>query len=253
MGEAWAARHNHRQARNVQEIVSYTNESMQVFFDSKRELAPSIWEYSFRTERAVHFVPGQYVSLQLYEVTDDGRGSSRTFTIVSLPAEGNISFVVKHPENHSAYKEKLSQLRQGEPAAITDSMGDVILPKLNQLPLVFVAGGIGIASYVSILRSLLAEQDKSRTIHLLYGRRERHDIIYADLLKQFPFASKQLCISPQRITIKDILRLTDADTQIYLSGAQHFVEDLSTQLRIAGIGNERIVFDFFDGYREEEV
>lgn len=226
---------------------------MQVFFDSKRELAPSIWEYGFRSERPVQFVPGQYVSLQLPGVDDDGRGSSRTFTLVSLPSDQLLHFVVKHPENHSAYKQSLAQMQPGERATITDSMGDVILPKFAAVPLVFVAGGIGIASFISILRSLQLPNAAPRTIHLLYGRRERSELIYADLLQQFPFASKQYFVSPQRLNIQDILRVTGDDTQIYLSGAQHFVEDLSTQLRLAGIGNERIVFDFFDGYREEEV
>lgn len=225
---------------------------MQVFFESKRELAPSIWKYSFRPERPVHFVPGQYVSLQLPGVAQDGRGSSRTLTIVSTPSDPTIDFVVKHPDKQSAYKQRLANLPGGAMAAITDPMGDVILPKLASLPLVFVAGGIGLASFISILRTLETTGEQ-RLVHLLYGRRERSELIYEDLLKQFPFASKQLFVSPQRVSIKDILRISDDSTMIYVSGAQHFVEDLSSQLRLAGIGNERIVFDFFDGYREDQV
>ena len=225
---------------------------MQVFFESRQELAPTVWEYSFRPERRVDFVPGQYVSLSLPSATNDPRGSSRTFTMVSLPDEPSVRFVVKHPEDESLYKQQLAVLKPGGSATITDAMGDLVLPKLTSIPLVFVAGGIGFASYVSILR-LLEKTGEIRNISLLYGRRNRYELLYPELVKRFPFTAKQLLISPQRIATKDILSAAGTDAQVFVSGGQKFVEDLTSQLRIAGIGNERIVFDFFDGYTEEEI
>jgi ferredoxin-NADP reductase len=225
---------------------------MQVFFESRRELAPTIWEYSFRPARIVDFVPGQYVDVRLPQVKNDPRGSGRTLTIVSLPSEASLRFVVKHSENESFYKQTLSALKPGAEATITDAMGDVVLPKLGSIPLVFVAGGIGLASFISILRSL-ESSGEHRNISLLYGRRARHELIYPELLKSFPFAHKQLLVSPQRILAKDILAAAGSEAMIYISGSQKFVEELSLQLRQHGIGNERIVFDYFDGYRDDQV
>jgi ferredoxin-NADP reductase len=225
---------------------------MQVFFESRRELAPSIWEYEFRPERRVDFAPGQYVNLVLEAATSDPRGASRTFTIVSLPDEPTLRFVVKHPEKQSSYKDVLAALAPNTRATITDAMGDVVLPKLVSIPLIFVAGGIGFASFVSILK-FLEKSGQQRDIQLLYGRRNQYELLYPDLIKRFPFVSKQLFVSPHRLSAHDILRAASDDAMVYITGGQKFVEDLSQQLRIAGVGNERIVFDYFDGYHEDQI
>jgi ferredoxin-NADP reductase len=225
---------------------------MQVYFESRRELMPTIWEYCFRPERRVDFAPGQYVSLRLEAVNNDPRGGARTFTIVSLPNESSLRFVIKHPANQSEYKNVLAALSAGSIATITDSMGDVVLPKLPSIPLVFVAGGIGLASFISILRHL-EKTSEQRDITLLYGRRNEHELLYPELVKRFPFTAKQLLVSPERLTPRDILRAAGENALVYISGGQMFVEELTTQLRNAGLGNDRIVFDFFDGYAENEI
>jgi ferredoxin-NADP reductase len=225
---------------------------MQVLFESRHELMPAVWEYSFRPERRVDFVPGQYVSLALAGVDADTRGSSRTFTITSLPGEPSLRFIIKHPDKQSPYKYRLEALKAGETATITDAMGDVVLPKLTSIPLVFVAGGIGFASFVSMLL-FLEKTGEKRDIKLLYGRRNQYELLCPDLVKRFPFTGKQLFVSPQRVSVKEILKATGNDAQIFVSGGQNFVEDLTMQLRIAGIGNDRVVFDFFDGYTEEQI
>ncbi|MEO6514013.1 MAG: FAD-dependent oxidoreductase [Candidatus Saccharimonadales bacterium] len=225
---------------------------MQVFYESRRELAPTIWEYSFRPERRVDFVPGQYVNLGLEAVTNDQRGKSRTLTIVSLPDEPSLRFIVKHPENQSIYKQRLADLLPGTAASITDAMGDVILPKLTSIPLVFVAGGIGFASFISILQ-YLEKTGETRKITLLYGRRNKYELLYPELVKRFPFTARQLYITPQRLTPQDILSAAHDDAVVFISGGEKFVEDLTSQLRIAGLGSERMVFDFFDGYTEDQI
>src|SRR6476661_8428858 len=114
---------------------------MQLSFVERRELAPAIWEYYFRPERPLDFVPGQYLSISLPDVKDDPRGPTRTYTLTSQPKAELISFVVKIPEPHSPHKEVLINMEPGDQARCNDSMGDLILPKDPALPLVFVAGG----------------------------------------------------------------------------------------------------------------
>lgn len=225
---------------------------MQVFFESRLELAPDIWEYAFRPERPVRFVPGQYVELRFTVDVADPRGNSRTFTLVSLPAEETIRFVVKFPRHISPYKAHLAALSPGDSASITDAMGDVVLPKLATIPLLFVAGGIGLASFVSMLQWLTANSEQRR-IRLLYGVRTPDQRIYSDLLRQFPFASQRVFVAPARITAADIVAQAGSDSLIYLSGSETFVEGLREDLRLRGISSSRIVYDFFDGYSDRDV
>jgi ferredoxin-NADP reductase len=222
---------------------------MNLSFVRREELAPSIWEYYFRPERPLDFVPGQYVDIVLPGVHDDPRGASRVYTLTSLPGEDLASFVVKIPEPHSPHKEVLVDLRPGDPAQARDAMGDLILPKDPARPLVFAGGGIGIASYVSMLKHLLQRKEE-RPIFVFYALRDRHERIYKELFAGYPLELNTLTIAPNRLTAQQIIDSTPPDAQIYLSGSERFVEGLRTNLEILGKPRADIVFDFFDGYKE---
>ena len=63
---------------------------------------------------------------------------------------------------------------------MSDSMGDFVLPKLIQTPLIFVAGGIGITPFHSML-SWLTATDESRPITMLYAVTNEDEIIFQDI------------------------------------------------------------------------
>ncbi len=218
-----------------------------MFFERREELVPGIWEYYFRPEGSVRFEPGQYVELQLPGVAGDQRGSKRTFTLTSLPTDELLSFVVKFPQPGSAYKQVLAGLQPGDSGAIGDAMGDLVLPKDAGLPLVFVAGGIGIASYASMLKQLLAKREE-REIFLFYALRDRREQIYRDLTTSYPLALKTITIAPNRLTTQEIINTTPPGAPVYLSGSQRFVEGLRVSLEHQGIPRSNITFDYFDGY-----
>jgi ferredoxin-NADP reductase len=224
---------------------------MQVFFEKREELVPGVWQYFFRPERPLDFVPGQYISLSLPEVVDDPRGGSRVFTLTSLPADAayNISFVLKYGSPISHYKQRLQALEPGDQAMIGDAMGDLVLPKNTDIPLVFIAGGIGIASYISMLSSLI-EQREQRSIFLFYSLKSGREQIFRDVTNAYPLALKTIAIAPNRLTAAQIKNTTPPNAQIYVSGSESFVDSLCKGLVSLGIHRDQLVFDFFDGYTE---
>jgi ferredoxin-NADP reductase len=222
---------------------------MQLSFVKREELSPSIWEYYFRPERPIDYVPGQYVDIALGDVQDDPRGKSRVFTLTSLPTDELISFVLTFPEPHSIYKQHLELLQEGDPARCNNAMGDLILPKDPARPLVFIAGGIGIASYVSMLKKLLAKREE-RDIFLFYAMRSRYEQIFKDLTDSYPLRLKTIVIAPNRLTAQQIVDSTPPDALIYLSGSMRFVEGLRLSLEMLGRERNEIVFDYYDGYVE---
>lgn len=222
---------------------------MKVFFERREELAPAIWQYYFKPERPVDFIPGQYTSLYLPTVTDDLRGSSRVFTLTSLPSDELISLVVKIVEPISPYKQHLQALQPGDEAKIDDTMGDLVLPKSLEIPLVYVAGGIGIASYAGMLGTLLAQKEE-RSIFFFYALRSRREQIFRELTDVYPLQLKQVVFAPNRLSAQEIQDSTPPNAQIYLSGSQKFVEGLRTDLTALGTPHEQIVFDYYDGYAE---
>lgn len=222
---------------------------MQVVFERKLEIAPGIWQYWFRPERPVDFVPGQYADLHLPRVLNDPRGASRTFSFTSLPSDPSITFILKHFGLQSPYKQALQSLQVGDEARIDDAMGDLVLPKDPALPLVFVAGGIGIASYVSMLQYLSSLREE-RYIYLFYALRSRREQIFRELTSAYPLASKDVIIAPNRLSAEHIKSSTPPGALIYLSGSQSFVEGLRADLEALGTPRSQIAFDYYDGYTE---
>ena len=220
---------------------------MKVFFERREELAPGIWHYYFRPERSIQFVAGQYIDLHLSDVQCDPRGQSRTFTLTSLPEEKLFSFVVKIPTPHSPYKQALGELSPETEAKIDDAMGDLVLPKSSATPLVFIAGGIGVASYVSMLKQLLANREE-RPLFFFYALRSRRELIFRELIDAYPLQLKQIILEPHRLTAQEIKDTTPPDALMYLSGSQRFVEGLRTDLGTLGTSRDQIVFDYYDGY-----
>ncbi len=222
---------------------------MKVFFEQRAELAPGIWQYFFRPERPIDFVPGQYASLQLSEITGDPRGSSRVFSLTSLPGQPLVSFVLKHFTLQTPYKHRLQALQPGDSAQLADAMGDLVLPKNPNIPLVFVAGGIGIASFVSMLEHLLSVREE-RQVFLFYGLRTQREQIFREIISAYPLAFTGVAISPNHIMASEIIGSTPPDALLYLSGSQRFVEGLRSSLNTLGVEHARIAFDYFDGYTE---
>ena len=220
-----------------------------MFFERREELAPGIWQYYFRPERPVDFIPGQYADLHLQGVVSDPRGSSRVFSFTSLPSDELVSFVLKHFDLQTPYKHRLQALQSGDEARLDDAMGDLVLPKDPATPLVFVAGGIGIASFAGMLKALLAAREE-RSIFFFYALRSHREQIFRELIEAYPLQLKQIAIAPNRLTAQEIKDSTPPGSFIYLSGSQHFVEGLQTDLEALGTTRDQIVFDYFDGYAE---
>jgi ferredoxin-NADP reductase len=222
---------------------------MQVSFERREELVPGIWQYWFRPGRPVDFVPGQYADLHLLNVADDPRGASRTFSFTSLPSDEFVTFVLKHFELQTPYKHTLQSLRPGDDARLDGALGDLVLPKSVETPLVFVAGGIGLASFVGMFKDLLARKEE-RPIFLFYVLRSRREQIFRELYEAYPLQLKQIIIAPNRLSAQEIKATTPPDALIYLSGSQKFVEDLQTDLEAIGTPREQIIFDYYDGYSD---
>jgi ferredoxin-NADP reductase len=222
---------------------------MRISFERREELAVGIWQYCFTPERTVDFVPGQYVELHISDVIGDPRGMARTFSLTSLPEDSQISFVTKHFGLQSPYKQRLQTLSLGEVARIDDAMGDLVLPKAKDIPLVFVAGGVGIASYVSMLKQLLKRKEE-RSLFLFYTIRNRRERLFKQITDAYPLVLQDIAIAPNSFTAEQILSSVPPQSLIYLSGSQNFVEQLHSELESLGVQRSQIIFDYFDGYAE---
>ena len=223
---------------------------MKVVCMGRREVAPGAWEYTFRPEAPLEYVPGQYARFTFLSHLDDPRDKQyRTFSLTSHPSEGVIRFIVRLDQPLSVFKGPLSELQPGDQMHMSEPLGDTILPRLSTTPLVFVAQGIAIASYISMLNEC-ARSNLSHPVSLVWTRR-RTDSALSELIPEgAQIVSRVDKVYPDRLTIDHITELLAPGGLLYLSGSQTFVETLGDALEASGTPRERIIYDYYEGYTE---
>ena len=212
-------------------------------------LSPFATEYRFEPSRPLRFEAGQYLELHLPHKTDI-RGMRRTFSIASAPElavadERRVAIGMRTPEGGSSFKAALATLEPGTRIAATQVAGDFVLPRDASIPLVMVAGGIGITPFASQLASL-AERGEQRDIVIVVISSNPGEVLYRDVLERA--GARIVEFDPEHLTT-DALReaVPDLDTRRgFVSGAPSIVAAARTALRRAGV--RRVHTDYFAGY-----
>jgi ferredoxin-NADP reductase len=232
---------------------------MKAVLDHTRDEADNIRTFYFRPERPVHYTAGQYTQLALPHPNPDKRGPKRWFTLSSSPADELLSITTKYAgdKETSSFKRALFKLQPETEIHLASPMGDFVLPKLIQTPLVFVAGGIGVTPFHSMLEWLAATGEE-RPIKLLYGVRSEDEIVFEDTFGRAGIRPSIVVSQPSEawggerghLSAELILGLEKPsdDTLIYLSGPEPMVRALSKDLQEKGVPKACIVTDEFPNY-----
>jgi ferredoxin-NADP reductase len=231
---------------------------MNVVFDHYRDEASNIRTFFFKPEKPVHYTAGQYTQLKLPHKDPDNRGIKRWFTLSSGPEQEFVTITTKHADDKgSTFKRTLWNLKPGTEVHMAEPMGDFVLPKLIQTPLLFVAGGIGLTPFHS-MAEWLAATGEARPITFLYSVRNEDEIVFQDTFGKAGIEPVIVVGEPSpswggergRLSADLIVGLgkpTD-DTLIYISGPEPMVEALEKDLKKAGLPKDRLVGDFFPNY-----
>ncbi len=223
---------------------------MVITFESRVQLANDVWEYVFAPHTPVEYVPGQYARFTFPFHIEDPRGKQhRTFTLASHPSEREVRFITRLENPLSIYKQHLAELQPGGTMLIDEPHGDAVLPRLLTTPLVFVAQGIALASYLSMLAECV-RSNLTHSVTLLWARRSEDNSLEKLIPGEVPQLTQIDFHYPERLTVASILPHTQPNSLIYLSGSQSFVETLGTALEKHNIPRERIIYDYYEGYTD---
>ena len=220
-----------------------------------QEFGTDIRSFIFESDRQFKWLPGQYLHYTLKHKNEDDRGNERWFTIASPPSSGKVQITTRiTSEKGSSFKKALLALRIGDEIEADGPEGDFVVsdPSRN---LIFVAGGIGVTPFHSILTEADALNQKLH-IHLLYANRTQ-EVPFRDELNAFATRNPQLTIEyiiqPQKID-KEILKESIEsleDPLIYVSGPEPMVETFVAYLTELDIAEANIKTDFFPGYKDD--
>ncbi len=225
------------------------------------KMAADCYDYVFEADRKLAFQAGQYLDWTLDVRQPDERGNRRAFTIASAPDSAEVRLGVKFYPGGSAFKTQLADMRPGDQIYASHLSGGFVLPKDHAQKLAFIAGGIGITPFRSMVEDMLNRRD-ARSVVMLYGTNFVAEIAYSGL---FAEAEQELGLRTVYAVAREVTRWPEVyqgfideviirqeipdfgERVFYISGPHAMVTGVQRILRQLGIARSHIKVDFFPG------
>lgn len=204
---------------------------------SKKEIVDDVWEISFDIkDKHLLFKAGQYIRLVLSALdSPDTKGPARLFSIASSPNDKEkISIIFRISD--SGFKKTLVKMPIGATVQIEGPWGTFVLPKDYKKQLVFIAGGTGIAPFLSMIR-FATEEKLPHHIVLFYSSRDKNNIVYHQELKTLASQNSKLTIHYVHYPVDE--KFTNA--LFYLSGPPGMIDQLKDTIQKQQ-GNEKNIY-----------
>lgn len=220
---------------------------------NKEHLVDNVWAFRFQPAEPLAYTAGQYVRVELPHDNPDEEGTKRWFTNSAAPYEGIVQITTRVTD--STFKQALSQLEEGSTTLqlIENPDGDFVWQD-TEMPVVFVAAGIGVTPYYSILKQR-AHDGQPLGARLVYAARTE-DVPFKDEFAQWSAAHPEFAVKyviGEVLTAEKLAEVVPNLNQslVYLSGPEPMVQSLGAALINNGLPPEQFKRDEFPNYTEQ--
>lgn len=209
-------------------------------------------------DQIVYFTPGQYICISFKK---NGRKSPfRCFSITSVPGTNTLELGIRIDGD---FTKTLETLPKGTEIDVLGPYGDFVVDKDQDEYLVFIAGGIGITPYMSIIRTLLETKYKI-PILLLYSSSFSSKMPYIDELIELSKKHSNFTLIPfvtskedkkldirivngiiEKSHIEKIVKKDYLTNTYFICGPKLFTVSMVSYLEGLGISEERIITESF--------
>ena len=228
------------------------------------EVAEGTMAFHFTRPPGFEFRAGQSIDVTLIDPPEtDAEGNTRAFTIASPPFVDHLTIATRMRD--SAFKRVLRKAPPGLEVKIEGPGGSFTLHKNAAKPGVFLAGGIGITPFLSIVRQ--AAKDRApQLLYLFYSNRRPEDAPFLDLLAGLPAENPNFHFIPTMTAMAKSRRQWTGETGIidremllrhvqepigpiyYVAGPPAMVTAMRKMLVSVGVDEDDIRTEEFSGY-----
>jgi len=231
----------------------------------REQVAHGTTAFHFDKPAGFTFKPGQAVDLILAGPNAvEGANGRHAFSIVSAPSEPEL-VVATRMRDSSPFKTALDSLPVGSPFQLDGPFGSLTLHKDRARAAVFIAGGIGITPFMSMLRHA-ALDPQPRSLSLLYSNRRPEDAAFLSELQKLELENKQFRMLATMTQMGKSNRPWQGETRMideklvrqiggelpspifYLAGPPAMVAAIQSTLNRAGIDDDDVRVEEFYGY-----
>lgn len=128
------------------------------------------------------FLPGQFVTLDL-PIHEKPNKRLRSYSIASWPDGGNtFELLIVHAEGGAGTTYLFNEIRVGSELQLRGAAGVFCLPPALNKELFLICTGTGIAPFRSMVQHIYLQQQAHKGIHLIFGCRNKADLLYYEEL-----------------------------------------------------------------------
>ncbi len=241
-------------------------------FVKKEQVAKDVWTFFFDrvkrgsagTEDDFDFIPGQYIRMTLDVPQPDERGTGRFFSITSSPLNKEYLTITTRIIQ-SAFKKTLAALKAGTMVKFFGPTGRFVLDETDKTPHIFLAGGIGITPFHSMIL-YAAEKNLSLSITLFVSFSTVEEIVFYDeiikisndhqniktiyTVTKLQESSKSWNGETGRISSEMIKKYSPdfIHSLFYVSGPPAMVDAMLSLIKEMGVQDEQVKKEKFVGY-----
>lgn len=231
------------------EALSEEPASVSAEVTAVEQVATEVVRLEVQAAEAIVFEPGQYV-----RITPQGADFHRSYSMANVPGSDRLQFFVR-PVDGGAFSEWLATAKMGDKVELSAPHGTFFLRDEDR-PRLFVAGGTGVAPFLSMLRSMVEHPSFRRTTFVIGARTPAH-LFAIDELKllgeQLKDVDLQIAVErdaqagfhtgyPTDLIAKLAL---DPATRVYLCGPPPMVEAGRNAAEAAGVKRADVLCERF--------
>ena len=221
---------------------------------SKKLIAENTHEIIFDTSQAdFNFIAGQYITVTIPSLSAlPIREQFRDFSIVSSPNDSQ-EIAIAFRDSDSPFKQALLNTSFDCEVEIEGPKGIFYLPKETDSNIVFIAGGIGVAPFISMIRAT-AENKTAHQIFLFYYNATKERTAYLAELTELASSTRNFSMVSAigLMNAFEVARyLTTHATQSslwFIAGPPGMVSSARKIVRQGGAADDTIKTEEFTGY-----
>lgn len=228
----------------------------------RQEIANHTLVLTFEKPAGFTFKPGQYGGFTLIDPPEtDAGGLTRRFSLLSMPEDNYLAIATRIQHAHSAFKKVLAQLPLGSTIKFAGPTGTFTLHEETSIPAVFIAGGIGITPFYSMIRHAM-QHASPQPMYLFYGNQKIADAAFLNELieceRHHPsfkliaaMADDALWQGERGFITEAMIKKYIPDIMApiyYICGSPAMVTALQETLAEMGINEDNIKTEDFPGY-----
>ena len=200
----------------------------------------------------LEFKAGQYVN-----VTIPGSDQTRSYSFSSGPQDRDVSFLVRNVPQGLMSTWLAEKAKVGDAIEFKGPYGGFYLREIES-PVLMLAGGTGLAPFLSMLDEVLKRGDSKYPIHLILGVNTENDLVcvdqldgYARLIPSFTYATviaDKMSAHPRKGWVTDHIdaaQLNDGEVDIYLCGPPPMVDAVSKYLKDQNVNPKSFHYEKF--------